>query len=232
MYAGGVQPMIRQEPSGWWLPSADTYFKQFMPQFREGPPPKRNGFQREHLLEAFKHVRAWNIAIDVGAHVGFWCFDLAQRFKEVHAFEATVCNYQCLLENIAEFDNVQTYNMAVGDKAGFCKVWADDSRPGNTGSFYVKPDPSGDVLMRALDEFIWTGCDLLKIDVEGFELRVLQGASSLITTYHPVVSMECSDSKFHKRYGIPIGQAERWLLKRGYEEAAHMRPDKVFVHRA
>ena len=41
--------------------------------------------------------------------------------------------------------------------------------------------------------------------------------------------MECTDEKFRDRYGIPVGEAQRWLLKRGYREVWHQRPDKVFV---
>jgi FkbM family methyltransferase len=216
---------VTLSPSGWWLPKADSYFAQFVP----GLPPKRNGFQREHLLEAVKHVRHRRIAVDVGSHVGFWAFDMAQWFNEVFAFEASPCNYACLVKNIAEFPNVRAYNMAVGDQPGWCKVFGDDKRQGNTGSFYVRPFQQGDVQMITLDDQNLPGCDLLKVDVEGFELRVLEGARKLIKAYRPVIIMECSDAKFKDRYGIPEGEAQRWLLKRGYQEVASMRPDKVFV---
>lgn len=222
--------MIRQEPSGWWLPTQDTYFSQFLPKFREGPPPKLNGFMREHLLEAFRYVREFDIAVDVGAHVGFWAFDLAQRFARVFVFEASPSNYQCLMKNLAEFDNVQSYNMAIGHEPGWCKVFGDDKRPGNTGSFFVQQFPRGDVPMGALDDQGLPGCDLLKIDVEGFELRALEGAKRVIKTHRPVIIMECSDNKFKDRYGIPEGKAQRWLLQRGYKEVSYLRPDKIFVH--
>lgn len=217
--------MIRQDPSGWWFAKDDTYF----PQFVTGPAPKKNGFMREHLLEAFKHVRKWDAAVDVGAHVGFWSWDLAQRFKWVVAFEPVRANYECLIKNVSEFVNVEHYNSAVGDAAMMCTVQADRHRPGNSGSYYVMPDPDGDVVMVMLDQMQLANCDLLKIDVEGFELNVLRGASKLIQTYRPVVIMECTDSKFRGRYEIPDGAAQRWLQKRGYREVAAMRPDKVFV---
>lgn len=217
--------MFQEHTSGWYLPKSDTYFMQFAP----GTAPKKNGFMREHLLEAFKHVRKWDVAVDVGAHVGFWAFDLAQEFETVYAFEATPCNYECLVKNLAEFDNVRAYNMAVGDRQQACRVFNDSTRPGNSGSFYIQTDEWGDIPMVALNEQKLPCCDLLKIDVEGFELMVLRGASKIIKTYWPVIIMECTDSKFKKRYGIPEGEAQRWLLKRGYREVAHMRPDKVFV---
>lgn len=215
----------------WWLPQSDGYFAQFLSR-KDG---KHNEFMRDNLLEGLKHVRKRNVAVDVGAHVGFWTFDMAKCFKTVYAFEATQSTYACLLKNVAEFDNVHAYNLAVGDHAGFCKVFGDDKRPGNTGSFYVQEFQQGDVSMIALDDGVGeplkklSECDLLKIDVEGFELKVLEGAKGLIKKCRPVIIMECSDRKFIGRYGIPENAAQRWLLKRSYMEVAYKRPDKVFV---
>lgn len=218
---------IQKNPAGWWLPREDNYFSQFM---TPGKTAKANGFMRDHLLEAFKYVKQWDVAVDVGAHVGFWTYDLAKRFNRVYAYEPNPASYQCLLMNTKEFDNVVAENLAVGDTAGACKVCPDQQRIGNTGSYFIQPDPWGDIAVVRLNERRLPGCDLLKIDVEGFEYRVLEGAGKLIRAHKPVIIMECTDRKFRGRYAdIEEGAAQRWLLKRGYREVADMRPDKVFV---
>lgn len=212
------------ERGGWWLPKGDTYFAQFF----AGPPPKLNGFQREHLQEAFKYVQRWGVAIDVGAHVGFWTWDMAQRFGRVYAFEAAPDTYDCLVKNILECTNVTTAQFAVGAVNGRCLIQED--KPGNTGSRWVAPAEYGDcVPMIPLDSLNFEAVDLLKIDVEGFELQVLQGARRLIEAFRPVIIMEC-DKKFEHRYGVAHGTAEQILRAAGYKEVAHMRPDKVFVY--
>lgn len=212
------------DPTGWYLPKGDTYFAQFV----EGPAPKKNGFQREHLLEAFKFVKQWRVAIDVGAHVGFWTWDMASRFERVFAFEAAQDTYDCLVKNIAECHNVTTANFAIGAESGRATVMDDPDRPpGNTGSRYVVP--GGDVPMVPLDALtMFGGCDLLKIDVEGYELQVLQGARELVEAFHPVIIMEC-DKRFTHRYGVAHGSAEKLLEAAGYKRVAHMQPDKVFA---
>lgn len=213
------------EPAGWYLPKGDTYFAQFV----QGPAPKLNGFQREHLHEAFKHVAHWRVAIDVGAHVGFWTWDMAHKFERVFAFEAAADTYDCLLKNVAEFSNVTTAQFAIGAIAGRATVNDDLKRKGNTGSRFVQPAEAGETVpMIPLDALHFDQCDLLKIDVEGFELQVLQGARELIERHRPVISMEC-DKRFEHRYGVPAGSAERLLLAAGYRCVAHMHPDKVFV---
>lgn len=221
--------MTSAEPSGWYLPKGDNYFAQFMP----GPPRKQNGFQREHLLEAFKYVKQWRMAVDVGAHVGFWTWDMAHRFERVYAFEAAPDTYDCLVKNMADQPHVVTANFACGDKNGRCRVITDESRKGNTGSrFVVAGERPGepDVPMVAIDELhLAEPCGLLKVDVEGFELQVLQGAMKLIETHKPVIIME-TDKKFSRdRYGVPHGASEQLLVAKGYRCVAHMRPDKVFV---
>lgn len=226
--------MIRKEPSGWFLPADDTYFGQFAapPEYRDGPPPKRNGFYREHLHAAFNYVRAWDVAIDAGSHVGFWTYELAQRFGQVYAFEPSPANHACLIKNLEPFDNVEIHDLAVGDKHGWCDIHNDKQRPGNSGSNYIRPregDGEGTIPIVALDELDLPGCDLLKVDVEGYELRALQGAIHLIRECKPVIILECTDEKFRDRYGIPVGEAQRWLLKRGYREVWHQRPDKVLI---
>jgi FkbM family methyltransferase len=223
---------VRRDPDGWFLPKLDTYFDQFTapPSYNEGSPSEKLGFMRDHLLEAFKHVRAWTTAVDVGAHVGYWTWDLAQKFETVYAFEATPANYECLVRNISPFDNVIARNVAVGDAPGRCGIHHDKGRLGNSGSNYIQPSADGAIEIIALDDMEIPACDLLKIDVEGYELKVLCGAKRLIDAYRPVVTMEVSDHKWPGRFpDIAAGGAERWLLKRGYREVAYLRPDKVFV---
>lgn len=212
-----------REINGWHLPAKDGYF----PRFVEGAPRKRNGFQREHLLEAFKFVKEWDVAIDVGAHVGFWTLDMAQKFTLVFAFEPAPDTYECLRRNMAEFRNVITAQMAVGERAGQCAMMDDPERmaigkPANTGARYVDIKGTGTPVM-ALDDLEFGGCDLLKIDVEGFEAAVLRGATSMITTYRPVIIMEC-DKRFEQRFGLEKHAAELQVLELGYKEIQYWEP--------
>lgn len=217
--------MKLQEVGGWYLPGKDSYF----PRFVEGPPRKRNGFQREHLQKAFEHVRAWDVAIDVGAHCGFWTRDMATKFAKVYAFEPAEDCFVCLQKNTADLENVHLFRAGIGNTPGHCKVEDSQERPGNTGARYVREDEKGSVPLIMLDELGFLACDFLKVDVEGYELPALQGASKLIERYKPVIIMECDKRFSQKRYGIPDKAAEEWLINQGYRVAEHMRPDKVFV---
>lgn len=210
--------------NGWHLPSRDKYF----PKIIQGTPPKSNGFQREHLLEAFKHVKRWRLAVDVGAHVGFWTRDMAEKFEVVFAFEPAEDTFDCLCKNTCDLDNVFCNMNAIGDEVGLCVMNCDEKRPGNTGARFVSKAKGG-VSMITLDSFNFPFIDLLKIDVEGFELQVLKGAEELLEEHRPVIIMECK--KFVGRYEFGPYESMKFLKDQGYQEVARMSPDRVFIHR-
>ena len=215
-----------REVNGWFMPSDDFYFDRWI----EGAPTKSNGFQREHLLEAFKHVRNWDIAVDVGAHVGFWAKDMAEKFGKVYCFEPHPKTFACLAKNMAEYENVMLSCMALGMREGHCDIVRGDPRTHNSGSEYIVPKTTGSIRITSLDDVGVQGCDLLKIDVEGYEYAVLKGARKTITKYRPVIIMETDKPFSQRRFGWnrqrPIEYIQR---KFNYTEVAHMRPDRVFV---
>jgi FkbM family methyltransferase len=212
--------------NGWWVPRDDNYFDKLLSR----GDFKKNGFQREHLLEAFKHVKKWDNAVDVGAHVGLWAHDMAQKFGKVWCFEPSPHNFACLAKNMAGYDNVSLSAVALGDKSSRCSVGRDGDRKLNSGSEHVIVSRDGPVRMVSLDSCDLPGCDLLKVDVEGFELMVLRGAKKTIKRFKPTIIME-TDKKFaRKRYGWQDSEASRFLTMRDYKEVWHGRPDRVFVY--
>lgn len=205
--------------NGWWLPDGDTYFAQYTVGGK--------GFQMDHLEAAYKHVKAWGAAVDVGAHVGFWTRSMGRKFDSVYAFEANPDTFECLARN-CQTDNVATHHYALGDTNGVYTPATDATRRGNSGSNFIRPG-KGSLEMITLDSYPLAACDLLKIDVEGFEFQVLMGAAHTIQKFWPVISMETDKPFARSRFGVPDDAAEKQLLSWGYTVAEHIRPDKVFV---
>lgn len=218
-----------KEKSGWWLPATDTFFGGFLDAavYKPGAPGKSNGFMREHLEAAFKWVKNWELAVDAGAHVGFWAWDIAHRFGQVHAFEPTPVTYKCLRRNLAGLASVQLYNRALGNKPGMCQIVEDETRNGNSGSNFIRPG-SGNIPVITLDSLNLPTCGLLKIDVEGYELPVLEGGRQLIRQHNPVIIIEMG-KKLEKRFGFDEHTVRDWLRMHSYREVAYMRPDRVYV---
>jgi len=159
------------------LPTNDIHFQK----------AAADGFyhQRKHLMMGLSEVRQWRTAIDVGAHIGFMSVDLAKFFKRVVAFEPQPENFECLQANVP--DNVECFDVALGKdirKAGMY-----NPRFSNSGAWELI---AGDaVCVYPLDSFGIEDVDFIKIDVQGYEMDVLQGAVTTLSRYQPTVLIEC-----------------------------------------
>ena len=80
--------------------------------------------------------------------------------------------------------------------------------------------------MVTVDSLDMTDIDLIKIDVEGYEMEVLKGA---MKTMEKVKYLMIELNNNTKKYGSSNNQIERYLRKIGYKVLLNHWPDKVFV---
>jgi FkbM family methyltransferase len=149
----------------------------------------------EAEVDAFfnKNVCAGSIVADVGAHVGIHTLGLAQRVGRdghVFAFEpvphvAALLRRHLQLNGLKE--RVTVVESAVGDTQGMTTMFVNPTGldPGNSfvDRYYARRLKQLPVRMGTLDEFFRNEGirpTLFKIDVEGYELRVLRGATELL----------------------------------------------------
>lgn len=202
----------------WALPAADTYFA-----FELARDPR--GFQIDHLELALKHCPSRRLAVDGGAHIGTWTKALADQFLDVMAFEPAADTYACLVENTHRIPNVLQFRKALGEVVGLARVVDDPTRVGNTGSRYLMP--GGSVPVIPLDEYGLNNLDFLKLDVEGYELSALIGATETIKRCAPVVMIEVK----RLRPGHDPLKAVQYLTDSlGYREVARAKNDRVYIH--
>ncbi len=165
------------------------------------------------------------VAIDVGAHVGIWSAALiGQGFNKVHAFEPFEGNHDCLVENVAALGAVTAYQVALGDAVWCCELKL--PARGNSGMWYAQP--GGDVPMRTMDSYAFRNVDLVKIDVEGYEGEVLNGALSTIFNYKPVIVFE-DNGNGPKYYGDSWVDPKKVLKGLGYKRRMRIQRDEVWL---
>jgi FkbM family methyltransferase len=142
-------------------------------------------------------LRPGDIAADIGANIGAHTLRFAQLVGpkgRIFAFEPQRVVFQLLCANMAlnEQFNVHAVNGAAGRRAGLIRVPTHDfSAAGNFG---------GQSLLRAvgdelapvtpLDQLDMPALRLLKVDVEGMEVNVLEGAQKHIARYRPFMYVE------------------------------------------
>jgi FkbM family methyltransferase len=163
-------------------------------------------------------------AWDIGANVGLWTLFLAglqPQIEKIVSFEPDPANLKLLRLNCENnhLDRVQVRDVALSSTPGEAKFYADPTT-GSTGSLEKDSDFIGkhygasrqEVITRVstIDAEVAAGLPvpgLMKIDVEGHELSVLQGGRATLAAHHPIILFETT------RDGDEIG---RLLQNLGY----------------
>ncbi len=208
--------------NGIYLPEGDTHFAE---QISANPLFAGKGtYQFNKLVAALDVVPADRraVAVDIGAHVGLWSRVLAHHFDQVVAFEPVEAFADCFALNVADVRNVALHKVALGH----------EDAPGGVG-FVVEAGNSGNsrfaghggagapttvVSMRTLDSYRLPRLDFLKIDVEGFERQVVEGAQNTIRMHKPVIVVE-QKPDHAERYGYGQTAAVKLLESWGFSIA-------------
>lgn len=202
------------------------------------PGPRRvrlsvvGGNLRIHrLIDALAHPGA--TVVDVGANIGYNAVHAARRVGSggrVVAVEPAPDNLTVLERNLAaaRLPNVTVRPVAAGRDKGHRKLYLrGDTSAVNSlypQSCYASVTGVIDVPVERLDELVEDDPDLVKIDVEGAELEVLEGMErllrrpglALIVEWHPTLQ---------RMAGYEADALPRWLLSRGWalHAASHLR---------
>ncbi len=178
----------------------------------------------KELIFYERYLREGDSVIDAGANIGMVALLSASKIGEkgkVWTIEADPHTYERLCENIALNPDlaprIQALHYALGEKPGWVSILpyrGDDSQN------RVDPEISeGNVPMETLDhlfseETLPGSLDLLKIDVEGFELPVLKGALKLLRRTRCVL-FEISRENY-RRYGYTPGDVANFFREQDF----------------
>jgi len=126
--------------------------------------------------------------IDVGAFIGDHTIHYLRHSPSVFAFEPNPAAFACLSHNIEEHNNVRAFRVALGSRKGTAALVEN----ANAGMAALVPGKGVPVV--TLDLFGFKDVTFLKIDAEGYECDVLEGARETIARCRPVMLIEINDS--------------------------------------
>ena len=159
-----------------------------------------------------------NRAIDIGANVGVWSYWLSKYAKQVESFEPNPKIFNAL-KNI-KIKNVNSYNIALSNKTGSVDLLIPKGSKGfsNQGASLSSIKVQGEhksisIEAKQLDEFNFLDVDFIKIDVEGHEHEVIEGARETIKKFKPTMVIEMEE----KHNQIPIEEQISSVEKMGYQ---------------
>lgn len=175
---------------------------------------------------ALKHVRGWGVAVQAGGNMGVWALHLAKSFGKVVTFEPDPRNFQALVYNTASAGNIVALPCALGsDNGAWCTTELTAAEKGNVGAYQVAPGFVAPIMK--LDTLNLPACDLLYLDIEGYEYPAFHGAYETIKRFKPVIAFE--DKGLSVRYGVAKGMTERFIATLGYKVVARPHRDVIMV---
>ncbi|MGP1675923.1 MAG: FkbM family methyltransferase [Burkholderiales bacterium] len=209
---------------GIWLPDGEKHLVEWMNA--SGEIVDGNGtYQIKKLRAALLHVKQFRTAVDVGAHVGFFSMHLAKRFRQLHAFEPVAAHRECFAANVftsGRGGDVTLHDCALGAEAGAVAL---ETPLGSSGGAHISGE--GDIAMLPLDSFELQDVDFVKIDCEGYELAVVQGAAETMKRCRPCVIVEQKQHIMAGNFGTSGTPAVDFLLSLGAKQRAVISGDHI-----
>ncbi len=150
------------------------------------------------------YLKGSKIAIDAGANIGgfFLCF-IHNGIEQVHAFEPVPLVFDKLLANYGNDSRLVPRRMGLSDQSGKVEgatvynAWT--LLPASCGRDDVIADFKDvapfDFYLTTIDKYVeehQLAVDFIKLDVDGYEMRVLKGARQTLATRRPNIYFELS----------------------------------------
>lgn len=150
----------------------------------------------EKPVSSFLRSVRGHVFLDVGANYGYYSTLLHENFEKIYAFEPIPSIFKELKSNLEKFDNVKCIKKAVSNVDGQIMELSYQGSHGFAETITLA------------SFFPNTEIDLVKVDVEGGEWKVLEGAEPILERIRSwVVELHNSNRK---------GELENWFVSRGY----------------
>jgi FkbM family methyltransferase len=195
-----------------WWPRYDQGMWNYMHQFRILP---------EFFDQLMTHVTGNAIVVQAGGNCGQYVRQFSQRFDTVYTFEPDPINFLCLTLNCGA--NVIKTQACVGNERKFVNL----DRRHDSGAIHVSG--TGNIPTVIIDDLNLPACDLIQLDIEGYELFALQGAQRTIEKYYPLLMIEWYEP-WAQRYGTNKTMLDNFLNNVGYSKILSHKSDIVYKY--
>jgi FkbM family methyltransferase len=185
MYHCKVESINTDEPVYQKLKGGKDYY--FFAEARVARDYVRTGLYEKSIINWVMEnfVNENKACIDIGAHMGHYTMNMGHKANRVYAFECSPKSFNYLCANIALQDlhyKVDKFNIALSNKEGTAKYFIRDPLDGGANGIEkfnmdeAKNTLCVEVPTRTLDSYKLRNIGFIKIDVEGHEKEVLEGA--------------------------------------------------------
>lgn len=165
------------ELGGWWVES---------PEICGSSWAHDSAKDLEILEKAIAHCEHKRVAVDAGANIGRWAKRMAESFERIEVFEPYDPSMRCLRKNL-EGSNVGFHSFALMNYCGETELYLEPR------AHFLQKQNNGECMRvncATLDSLDFERVDLLKIDVDGHDAEVIEGAKETIKRSRPIIVLE------------------------------------------
>ena len=196
-----IIPIHSKDSHTYWVEEGDTLYIERL---------KQGQYQSTNWVFAQTLIDSWSRAIDVGSNNACNAIHYAKRFGSVECFEPTPLAQQLWANTVRDnlVTNVVLHPVGVGEKQYTTEIITHWKNGGHNHLTHYDKNPRAkpershrdkvSVQVETLDSFNFTDVGFIKVDVEGYEKFVLEGAQTLIQQSRPTIQLEIVSQQCRK----------------------------------
>lgn len=192
-------------------------------------------YERKYVDFFCSEIKEGDVVVDVGSYIGYFSLLASERVGDtgcVYAFEPVPRNYERLMRNLKvnQVKNVKAYNFGLSDKEEVLPIYVPKDNPGETtlqqksyseitqGTKMEKERVK--VSLIPFDSFFEDNAldriDVVKMDIEGAELKALKGMENALSRNNCKLFMEINAPLLNLS-GVPIENLFGFLMTLGFK---------------
>jgi FkbM family methyltransferase len=193
---------------GWLWPIKDSACWEWLQEEKDLP---------ERIFKKCKNNR---VVVQAGGNCGFYVKKYAELFDVVYTFEPDPQNFFCLSQNVENSNTIKIQG-CLGDSHQLVGITHKKSNVGVGRVNGVGVFPT-----FKIDDLNLEHCDLIHLDVEGYELFAVKGAIETIDRCSPVIALEWLNH--NQNYNVTELNLLQLLTDLGYKEIGQIYHEKIF----
>lgn len=172
------------------------------------------------------------VCVQAGGSFGLFPIKLAEQFDRVYTWEPAPDTWECMVRNIQEIsqhqDRITMFNTALGAETSRATIHREHE--GNSGALQLEYAEDGEFPVVCIDSLELDSCDLIWLDIEGFEVEALKGAKETIEKYKPVLVIE-NKGLIPGMGGNLLGspKVDEFIYRLGYKKLTRMMRDDIYI---